>query len=448
MRIAHLILSAAMMLALPHPAGAADDFQLGVGVHLGQNTHSLQGVRTALTALEFTFRDEVFWSRIEQERGKLMYPANLANLNTLTTEVAQQGRRPLLVLDYGNALYEPSGQVTTAENIAAFARYAQFVVRQFKGRVDQFEVWNEWNIGMGWGGKPAGTAEAYVNLLRATYSAIKAENPNAVVIGGVVAQVDEKWIKAFGQAGGFRYLDAFSLHPYEYWWNRSKVRPKPPDVIEPKSQSTGSLFDVIGSAAAQTAFTPIQGTPEAAMAKLDTVKKWVDEFAPGRDLRIYVSEMSWPTSMDRYGVAETTAAAYAQRFILLARTRPWIAGVWWYDMFDDGDDDNNKEHRYGLFHRNGKSKVAYNALLAVKDILRSPATPTQTISAAGEVSVTGRLANGKLFKAAWLASDDFASTQASTEVSELLKSGYQHLNSGFAAGDAGIGAVPLFLAQQ
>ncbi len=39
--------------------------------------------------------------------------------------------------------------------------------------------------------------------------------------------------------------------------------------------------------------------------------------------------------------------------MLLAKARPWIAGVWWYDLFDDGDDAANKEHRFGLITSNG-----------------------------------------------------------------------------------------------
>ncbi len=47
---------------------------------------------------------------------------------------------------------------------------------------------------------------------------------------------------------------------------------------------------------------------------------------------------------------------------MLAKARPWIAGVWWYDLFDDGDVAANAEHRFGLIDRAGVKRPAFEAL--------------------------------------------------------------------------------------
>lgn len=327
-------------LVLAAPAFSKGEFQLGVGVHVGQNKNSLQATEAALAQAGFTsFRDEVFWHRLETKQGALVFPDSLEDLDQLVTQSAREGRRPLLILDYGNPFYDGGGQLHSSDGIAAYARYVRFVVKHFRGRVDQFEVWNEWNIGSG--GTPQqrktryGSPEDYAAVLRAAYAAIKAENPSATVIGGAFAGYDYKWIDAFARAGGFSSLDGFSIHPYVFSEGRS-------------------------------------GTPESAMKHLDELKSRVDQLAPGRSVRIYVTEAGWPSHAGEKGVTEETVATYLQRFMLLARARPWIAGVWWYDLFDDGSDAQNKEHRFGLLSQDGAPKPAFRAIATLKPLLASP----------------------------------------------------------------------------
>lgn len=409
------IVASSMLLAAS--ASAETAFQFGVGVHVGQNRNSLQATQTALAQAGFvSFRDEVFWHRIETKPGALAFPDSLRDLDQLVTDCVHQGRRPLLILDYGNKLYDGGGLLSSPAGIAAYARYVRFVVKRFRGRVDQFEVWNEWNIGGG--GTPQqhaaryGSPESYAAVLRAAYAAIKAENPAATVIGGAFAGYDYRWIEAFARADGFKYLDGFSVHPYVF------AEGKPAPSAPPALGVTGSLgikrlmAGLVSDAAADTPFRPAPGTPESAMRHLDELKALIDQLAPGRSVRVYVTEAGWPVHRGAQGVSEETAAAYLQRFMLLAKARAWIAGVWWYDLFDDGDDAQNKEHRFGMLARNGTPRPAFQALVDIKPLLASTATPTLQTDASGQVTVTGQRADGKRFVATWLATNDFARSYA------------------------------------
>jgi beta-xylosidase len=164
---------------------------------------------------------------------------------------------------------------------------------------------------------------------------VKAENPGASVIGGAFAGYDYQWIEAFGRAGGFTALDGFSAHPYVF--------------AEGK-----------------------KGTPDSAIHHLDELKKLLDRLAPGRNVRVYVTEAGWPVHTGANGVTEQQQADYLQQFMLLAKSRPWIAGVWWYDLFDDGDDASDKEHRFGLIDRAGVKRPAFQALSGVRARLATP----------------------------------------------------------------------------
>ena len=69
----------------------------------------------------------------------------------------------------------------------AFAEYAGAVAARYncqpgaQGCIQAFQVWNEPNLGREWGGKRPNPAE-YAAFLRKAYAAIKAANPNAIVI--------------------------------------------------------------------------------------------------------------------------------------------------------------------------------------------------------------------------------------------------------------------------
>ena len=390
-------------------AHAGPSFQYGACIHAGQNKNALQPTRRSLAVAGMTFRDEVFWHRVEKKkRGLLEYPDNLRDLDELVTSMVELGRRPLLILDYGNEFYDGGELIRSKAGRDAFARYVRFVVRHFLDRVDQFEVWNEWNIGMGSPRRQPGRAEDYVKLLRVAYRAVKSENPTATVIGGAVAGLDDRWIEAFADAGGFEYLDAFSVHPYVY------QQPRP--------------------------------IPETAMEGLDRLKARIERWAPGRDLPIYITEVGWPVHHGPLGVSEEVAAAYLQRFLLLARTRPWIAGVWWYDLFDDGDDPRNKEHRFGLLTRDGRARPAYQALLSIRPILESESAPVATRGRRGEITVSGKRKDGKAFIAVWLPTNDFSVRMRWSDAEHVLAAGYQVLDGhDRQTRELRIGATPLIL---
>ncbi|MEW1833306.1 hypothetical protein, partial [Streptomyces sp. NPDC088196] len=38
----------------------------------------------------------------------------------------------------------------------------------------------------------------------------------------------------------------------------------------------------------------------------------------------------------------------ATQYLEIAGSMPFVKGVWWYDLKDDGNDKNNKEHNFGI----------------------------------------------------------------------------------------------------
>jgi polysaccharide biosynthesis protein PslG len=67
-----------------------------------------------------------------------------------------------------------------------FARFAGILAARYTGRIRYYQVWNEPNIYPEWGEQGV-DPEAYTDLLCRTYRAIKAADPNAIVLSGALA---------------------------------------------------------------------------------------------------------------------------------------------------------------------------------------------------------------------------------------------------------------------
>jgi polysaccharide biosynthesis protein PslG len=347
------LLWCAFELAHVSEADAAP-FQFGACVHLALGRSNATAVVSALRQAGFdSFRDDVFWGPMETQRGVLQFPQSFGELDRAVSAMRQAGGRPVLILDYGNKFYDNGGLVVTDEALDAFERYVRYVVRHFGNRVDQYEVWNEWNTGFGSNPKQStGDPVAYYRLLKRVYQAVKSENPHAAVIGGAVAGTDLRWSKALFQAGGLNYLDAFSVHSY-------------------------TLFH-------------LHSNPEVAIRILDLLRQAMRDSSPQREIPVFVTEMGWPTNIGNLGVSEDQAAGYLVRFLALVSARPWIAGVWWYDLIDDGQSDSDAEQRFGLLHTGLTPKPAYGAASRMAPLLKSSKDVHSYRLSAGGYAVTGK----------------------------------------------------------
>lgn len=81
------------------------------------------------------------------------------------------------------------GALAPPDDYQDFVNYAVAVAERYQGRINYYQVWNEPNIYPEWGEDFANPAE-YTRLLCMTYEALKAVDPNIVVISGTIAPTD------------------------------------------------------------------------------------------------------------------------------------------------------------------------------------------------------------------------------------------------------------------
>jgi hypothetical protein len=321
--------SAVAVAAFIAAAASAAPLVVGVQTHSGYEPSrtDLAAFRTWMQRSGLTSaRDEMFWWDVEKEGT---FEMRRGALNAKRAWQAMPAPfSGLLTLDFGHAAYDGGGQPRTEQARAAFARYASFVVGEAGPHVRWVEVWNEWNLKTGAqpGAGASGSAREYVALADTVFRELKAAHPAIEVLVGSAGDdiPDGRWTREAIRLGLLDHADALALHLYNH-------------------------------CVAATA-----GADEMA-GRLDSMHQAM--VAAGKPLMpVYVTEAGWPTHRGDCAVPEATAATHSIRLLLEAGVRPWVAGVWFYEWRDGGDDAANPEHRFGLMRRDGSEKPAGCAL--------------------------------------------------------------------------------------
>lgn len=91
-------------------------------------------------------------------------------------------------------------------------------VAEYRGRIRHYEFINEpvWIpfVGGNLSSKVGYTVADYIDLLKGAYPAMKAADPDCVVLGGLSIQAEMTFGDAFIAEGGLEYCDVYNLHPY------------------------------------------------------------------------------------------------------------------------------------------------------------------------------------------------------------------------------------------
>lgn len=105
-----------------------------------------------------------------------------------------------------------------------WANYCGAIAGRYSGRIAGYQIWNEPNLAREWGSQPPNAA-AYVELLRACSEAIRAADPQAIIISAGlaptgnccdIARPDDMYLQELYDAGFQRYIDVVGMHAPGY----------------------------------------------------------------------------------------------------------------------------------------------------------------------------------------------------------------------------------------
>lgn len=227
---------------------------------------------------------------------------------------------------------------------AVYAGFASAVATRYAGRIDSYEIWNEPN------GNPffsPVSASAYTDLLKAAYPAIKAADPDARVIGGVLGAVSTipglsqspiTFVKEMYDSGAHGYFDALSYHPYHYLTPFSK------------GATTGAEAP-INQVAAIRAMMIANGDADA---------------------KLWATEYGLPTS----SVSQAQQAAFIHDFVASWQNVDGAGPVFVYTTRDSNTGGFDDEENFGIFQTNWTKKEAADTVAGlITDLADGSAEP-------------------------------------------------------------------------
>ena len=288
------------------------------------------------------------WVRIDIEWGNVQYKsANKSDWSEYDNVINAIVKHHLNVL--GIIAYTPvwarvagctGGAHCPPRDPKQFATFAAQVVAHYKNKgLHYWEIWNEPNNFDFWATKA--DCDAYTDLLRVTYPAIKAVDSNAVVITGGLAPESTDgvnisptdFLNCIYRDGGRDYLDAVGHHPYTF----------------PQFPSNSGSHAWAQMSRTSTSLRSIM------IANGDGNKKiWMTEFGTptgGPDPKWYVSEARQAQMM-----TDT---------FQLYKTYDWAGPIFLYTLKDTGNSISTNENFFGLLRYDGSHKPAYDTLKGI-----------------------------------------------------------------------------------
>jgi len=186
---------------------------LGVGGHFGRMPNwDIDKLIPLLKQMGVQYvRDEWGWGGVEKTKGVYaMSPEGQHKFDALNAA----GIKIICALDYGNKLYD------NPLDPDAFANYAAWMAKTYKGKVAAWEIWNEpdnFYFFKQYGGNRDGSNDAiwnakYSELVRKATAAIKAVDPDAIVIHNNEGKAWQNALKY--HASDYAQTDGVDLHPY------------------------------------------------------------------------------------------------------------------------------------------------------------------------------------------------------------------------------------------
>jgi hypothetical protein len=169
----------------------------------------------------------VAWPQLEPERG-------VWNFDTLDlyVDLAEKGRVELLLPLALSPTWassrptEPStyspGNAAEPEDLDDWRTYVRTVVTRYKGRIHEYEIWNEPDQTGFW----TGTVTQMIDLTREAAEIVHDVDPAATVVSPSATKSEGvEWLREFLAAGGGKYVDVIGFHFY--------VMPAGPEAMVP-----------------------------------------------------------------------------------------------------------------------------------------------------------------------------------------------------------------------
>lgn len=258
--------------------------------------------------------------------------------------VARLGQVPDWMLPDGLSSSEHTDAPPTDLN--AWASYCATIASRYPGRIHAYQIWNEPNLSREWGNREPNAAE-YVEVLAACAQAIRAADPQAILISAglaptgnhdAIAHRDDLYLDALYQAGFQRYIDVVGAHAPGF---------APPSIGPDQTGAEG------------------QPGRWASFRRIEDLRKIMIEHGDAAR-QIAILEFGWTTDpvnpdYSWYAVDEETQAQYIRQAYAYAveHWRPWVGLMVLIYLPKPTWDENDEEYWWSVALPNGFVRPAF-----------------------------------------------------------------------------------------
>jgi GH35 family endo-1,4-beta-xylanase len=214
------------------------------------------------------------------------------------------------------------GALAPPDDYADYGDFVYAVVSRYRGRIRFYQIWNEPNLGIEWGGNV--NAREYTELLKVAYTRAKEADPDSVILAGALSATielnphppqginDFVYLQQMYDAGAAPYFDIMSMQGYGLFSGPTDRRMRPRVINFSRPRYIREMMVVNG-----------------------------DAHKP-----IWISELDWSPVPDEvepkhYGqVTEEARARYVvQAYERMREEWPWmgVACFWFFKRPDDSE---------------------------------------------------------------------------------------------------------------
>ncbi|HEV2813539.1 MAG TPA: hypothetical protein VGW10_09830, partial [Solirubrobacteraceae bacterium] len=269
-------------------------------------------------------RHFAFIEEIKTERDLASYEAmarqeEAMNVKTLIAVMSNQGQAPS----------DPQAEADKLGMIAAKV-----------AGIDAIQVWNEADESLFWSGGP--NPGAYVDFLKRSHAAIKAANPNVVVVFSPTVGNNFGFVDAAYKAGAKGYFDAMAVH------TDTACLDQPPSSYYREPDGRVGRF----------AFLGYRSVRETMLAHGDDKPIWMTEF--GWSAAQHTCEFGAGAGQKPAGVSEADQAKYLLAAMNCLERDPYVTVAMWFNNRDLSGD-GKMENMYGLRRFDSGQRPAFEA---------------------------------------------------------------------------------------
>ena len=324
----------------------------GYGMNIWLPNTNMDRTLGLVTGAGFTWaRQWIAWESVEPSRGSY-------NWEVLDQVVAAAGRhnvKLLLVFPKAPAWAAPNHGIPADKE--TYGTFLGTVAQRYKGKVAAYEIWNEQNLA----GETGGRVEVreYVELLKASFTRIKAADPAATVLYGgltptgvndpTIAIDDVVYLQqCYAYNGGEikRYFDALGAHPGGMH--------NPPETLWPENPGPGPGFN---------------DSRSFYFRRVEDLRKVMEEAGDGAK-QIWVTEFGWTTRNEARGyeygqyISEQNQADYLVRAYALASERwPWVGVMFLWNLnYSTITPPSDEKHPWSILNADYSPRPAYEAV--------------------------------------------------------------------------------------